>query len=128
MRRWIQCSAVLLLSVTLGLHWAALQTAAWVGMFLGHLQTESVTTAVSKTLDGEHPCRVCQFVREGRSAQRTDDATPADARGASKLEQFVRLEAVPHLEASTRIPPAYPFPPLWSARSERPSLPPPRPA
>lgn len=117
--------AVCLLSLSLGLHWAVLQTAAWAGMFLERVQTESVSAAIEKTFDGEHPCRVCLLVREGRRAQTTDDSAPGPVRTV-KLDACVRLDAVPVLEPSAAPPAAYPDGPPCERRSEPPSLPPPR--
>lgn len=64
---------VLLLVLSLGLHWAFLQTVAWTGMLMSYAQQGTLTEAVSKTFDGEHPCKMCQFVEQGRAQERQQD-------------------------------------------------------
>lgn len=65
--RW---AVFLMLSLTLGLQWAALQTIAWATMFSGHLRSEAVSVAFQKTFDGQHPCQICDFVAQGRATER----------------------------------------------------------
>jgi len=115
---------VLLLCLSLGMHWAVLQGVAWTGMFLANLNQGTVTEAVEKTFDGEHPCPLCLAVKEGQK-QEKDDSKPLTAKSVKKFEAV--------LVAETRLvaPPAQirSFPWLVSrfeGRSERPSMPPPR--
>ena len=115
---------VLLTCLSLGMHWAVLQGVAWTGMFLANLNQGTVTEAVEKTFDGEHPCRLCLTVKEGQK-QDKDDSKPLAAKSVKKFEAV--------LVAETRLvaPPAQirSFPWLVSrfeGRSERPSMPPPR--
>jgi len=115
---------VLLLCLSLGMHWAVLQGVAWTGMFLANLNQGTVTEAVEKTFDGEHPCPLCLAVKEGQK-QEKDDSKPLTAKSVKKFEAV--------LVAETRLvaPPAEirSFPWLVSrfeGRSERPSMPPPR--
>ena len=67
----IVLAAVLIFSI--GGHWAILQSGAWVGMFISFSQTGSVTEAVVKTFDGNHPCKVCHLVSEGKRAEKKDE-------------------------------------------------------
>ena len=60
---------MLALVFSIGAHWLVLQSVAWVGMVVSYSQEASVTEAFSKTFDGEHPCRLCEFVKEGRNAE-----------------------------------------------------------
>jgi hypothetical protein len=60
---------IALLGATGG-HWAVLQTVAWATMLADNLQTESVTTAITKTFDGENPCRMCNQIAEGKKAEK----------------------------------------------------------
>lgn len=64
---------VLVLALSLGLHWALLQTVAWTGMLVRYAQTDSLAIAVSKTFDGDHPCPLCVAVEQGRAAERQQD-------------------------------------------------------
>lgn len=47
-----------------------LQMCAWTGMVARFAQEGPVTEAISKTLDGKHPCRLCHAVRDGRAEER----------------------------------------------------------
>lgn len=53
----------------LGGHWVVLQTAAWVGMTVEFSKEESISTALSKTFDGQHPCKICTAVKKGQSEE-----------------------------------------------------------
>ncbi len=63
-----QLVAVLVVSLTLGLHWAALQSVAWVSMFVRYSQTTTLQQALAWTFDGQHPCALCELVADGRKA------------------------------------------------------------
>ena len=115
---------VLLLCLSLGMHWAVLQGVAWTGMFLANLNQGTVTEAVEKTFDGEHPCPLCLAVKEGQN-QEKDDSKPLAAKSVKKFEAVLVAETrlvAPSAEIRS-------FPWLVSSfegRSERPSMPPPR--
>jgi len=68
---------VLLLVLSLGLHWAFLQTVAWTGMLVSYAQQGTFAEAVSKTFDGEHPCTMCKVVQQGRAAERQQEQQAA---------------------------------------------------
>lgn len=68
MRVVLRVVAVLLLVLSLGLHWAVLQTVAWTGMLISYSQ-EGVREAIAKTFDGEHPCPLCKAVAKGRAEE-----------------------------------------------------------
>ncbi len=65
-----RCGLVLMLVLTLGLHWALLQTVAWTNMFAHNLQTGSITEAWTKTFDGKHPCQLCKQISAGKKAEK----------------------------------------------------------
>ena len=57
-----------------GGHWTVLQSVAWVGMVVSYTQTDdSLASAVEKTFDGQHPCDLCEVVKDGRNADREQD-------------------------------------------------------
>ena len=56
---------VVSLCAALGLHWAALQSVAWVGMIWSYSQSGSVASAIEKTFDGKHPCPLCNAISKG---------------------------------------------------------------
>ena len=69
-RRWI---LVVLLTFSIGGHWVILQSGAWVGMLVNFSRTDSVAEAMVKTFDGDHPCKVCKFVEEGKKAEKAPE-------------------------------------------------------
>jgi hypothetical protein len=75
LRRFGQCSLVVALALSLGLHWASLQMVAWTGMFLGHASVESWSGAWERTFDGQHPCALCLAIQEGRAAEKAAEET-----------------------------------------------------
>lgn len=78
------------LMISIGLHWAVLQSAAWVGMAVVYsVEKGSVVQGISDTFDGEHPCPLCQAVSEGVKE------TPAKNGGAPlKLDKDLKLTLV----------------------------------
>src|SRR4026209_2274759 len=60
--KWV---VVLMLVLATGGHWAFLQSIAWVSMAVQFSQSDSLPTALLKTLDGQHPCKLCKVVNEG---------------------------------------------------------------
>jgi len=58
----------------IGGHWAILQSVAWTTMLADNLREGTVTEAVSKTFDGEHPCSMCKHIDEGKQAEKKSDA------------------------------------------------------
>lgn len=53
-----------------GGHWAVLQSLAWADMLAQNLQTESVSAAITKTFDGQHPCKMCKQIAAGKKAEK----------------------------------------------------------
>jgi hypothetical protein len=62
-------AALVALFVTLGGHWALLQSVAWARMLADFSRTETLGTAIGKTFDGEHPCPMCLQIREGKAQE-----------------------------------------------------------
>ncbi len=73
MSTWIKSITVLALVLTLGLHWALLQTVAWTGMVINYSQANPFPEAVSMTFDGEHPCRLCKVIKQGRTEEQRQE-------------------------------------------------------
>lgn len=69
MRRIPQALLVIALIISVGGHWALLQGVAWAGMVIRFSQTMTVSEAVEATFDGEHRCRLCRVVEEGRQQE-----------------------------------------------------------
>jgi hypothetical protein len=77
------CLFAVFLSV--GGHWAVLQSIAWARMFADFSRTESLASAVEKTFDGRHPCAMCLKIREGRAQEKN----PPPLLKWEKLPEFV---------------------------------------
>lgn len=71
--------------IAIGGHWAMLQTVAWVGMVVSYSEDFGVSEAISMTFDGEHPCKMCKIVKEGRAAEQQQQAT---LKADSKIDFF----------------------------------------
>ena len=61
---------IVALVAAVGGHWAVLQSVAWTNMLAGNLRAASVTEAFEKTFDGQHPCRLCQAIKEGKKSEK----------------------------------------------------------
>lgn len=74
------------LMVSIGGQWMVLQGVAWVGMAVSYsLEEGSVSSGLSKTFDGEHPCPLCKAVK--KSSQDNDEAAPGEKGfGKTKVE------------------------------------------
>jgi hypothetical protein len=68
--RLAQRGVVLAICLSLGMHWALLQSIAWTGMLISFAREGSVIEAVEKTFDGQHGCALCKKVKEGQDSTR----------------------------------------------------------
>jgi hypothetical protein len=129
MSRLSQLFVVAALVVSIGLHWAVLQSAAWVGMAVAYtVEKGSLSEGLSDTFDGDHPCPLCKAVK---LAQETEKKSPDGPKPPSKNKEMKLTLAL----VST---PRFVFPPgvapkAWIttsdaslSRHERPVTPPPR--
>ena len=73
LRRFAKWGVVAALMLTLGFHWAFLQSVAWVGMVVNYSQDGSVQQALVKTFDGQHLCPLCKMVKAGKSSESKQD-------------------------------------------------------
>ncbi len=83
----------------LGGHWVALQSVAWVGMVIDYSKQASLTTALEKTFDGEHPCDLCKTVSKGRGEEQKNET----------LKQVVKFEAVLPVHLALTVPVGQPW-------------------
>ncbi len=118
----VKIIAVVVLSISLGLHWLVLQTAAWGGMVVRFSQTESLCTAIEKTLDGRHPCQLCRLVQAGRA----DQSAPTNIRKLIRLEGCFISSKVLELPVVSRLSRIVQLVAPLKSRSEPPFLTPPR--
>ena len=70
MRNFARWFVVLALSLSIGLHWAFLQSAAWLNMAVSYAQDASISQAIGKTFDGSHPCAVCKRIQKGQDSDK----------------------------------------------------------
>jgi hypothetical protein len=111
---------VLALACSIGLHWAFLQSVAWVTMVVNYSQNATLKEAFEKTFDGQHPCALCKQVTAGKKSEKKADLQ-IETKQLTFLdcsESFFFLHAgFPILRPSNRIAPVLTDPP---------PLPPPR--
>jgi hypothetical protein len=69
--RWL---LVVALSLSIGLQWAVVQGAAWVGMFVSFSKEATFSQSLSRTFDGRHPCGWCKAAQRGESTQGKQNA------------------------------------------------------
>jgi hypothetical protein len=104
MSRLSQILIVAALVLSIGLHWAVLQSAAWVGMAVAYsVEKGSLTDGLSDTFDGNHPCRLCKAVQQGQESKSEDNQAPTTKTKEVKLTlalvtvpQFVFSPSAPH--------------------------------
>lgn len=109
------------LALLIGGHWAILQSVAWIGMTLRQAQSVPLTEALIKTFDGQHPCQLCKFVKDGKKTERKNPT----------INLLVKFEFVHELEAGAlfhqdKYPAALPVADSSRSFSETPPAPPPR--
>ncbi|WP_395717637.1 hypothetical protein [Prosthecobacter sp.] len=63
---------VMLVCLSLGMHWVLLQGVAWTGMIISFASQGTVLEAVEKTFDGQHGCALCAKVKEGRESSQKE--------------------------------------------------------
>lgn len=116
--RWL---VVLALTFSVGAHWALLQSVAWLGMAVVYVKVAPLKEALSKTFDGQHPCKICKFVREGQQSSQKSEHPPADIRLDLVLDGTEVFLNWPEMAPLSRFEGA-----PWSVRALAPPLPPPR--
>lgn len=116
--KWL---VVLALTLSLGAHWALLQSAAWFSMVVNYSQETSFEDAVKMTFDGEHPCKLCNFVQDGKKAEKERDVTKVECEKKFFAEEKLLIPDRPTdfavLSATAESP---------LTRCDLPSTPPPR--
>ena len=76
---------VLTLTLSLGAHWALLQSVAWVGMVVTYSHDSTFTEALSKTFDGKHPCKLCKIVQESKAKDKKQETQ----KPSKEVEKFL---------------------------------------
>jgi hypothetical protein len=117
-RSIIKVSVVILLVLTLGLHWALLQTIAWTGMVVAYSADSSFRLGVVKTFDGKHPCPLCKIIKQGRTEEKkrqqerqVDPTLKLDLAPFLAATELVNICVFPHISAQTGCAPPRSDPP-----------------
>jgi hypothetical protein len=71
---------IIALSVSIGGHWAALQSFAWASMLVEYSQRASVAKAIAQTFDGQHPCALCKQIVTGQHTPVKKGSLPTKAK------------------------------------------------
>jgi hypothetical protein len=100
-RSVVRFTTVLVLVLSLGLHWALLQTVAWTGMIISYSRDASFSEAVSKTFDGEHPCPMCKVIKKAR-AEEKDQQQKQQVKPGSKMDLGLVWQCTPFHFSSER--------------------------
>jgi hypothetical protein len=110
------------LLISIGGHWALLQSVAWVGMAVNYSIDEgSVATGLKKTFDGNHPCPLCKLVDKGLDSEKK----PEPKVKTFKLDLFLTTRVIVLSPPQFReIPRA--LNEVAEPRTARPPAPPPR--
>jgi len=109
-----QVIAAIALFFIIGGHWGVLQTVAWANMIWTYTtQDGSVLAGAKKTFDGEHPCNMCDSIKE---AKKQEKKAPEILSTTKKIELFA-LEAASVLPALVSAPCQFPLPRNLSAES-----------
>ena len=127
------CRACILLALvlSLGLHWTVLQSAAWVSMIVSYSQEGSLSEALEKTFDGEHPCELCRMIDRGTSeSPETGDKEIPSAptkEVAKKIDLFsTRAPSFFFVQTHTVGEDFAPYSVAAMSRTELPAVPPPQ--
>jgi hypothetical protein len=64
---------VFALLCAIGAHWVVLQSVAWTTMLAQNLRNTSLSEAVERTFDGEHPCPLCKNIAKGKQAEKKSE-------------------------------------------------------
>jgi hypothetical protein len=86
-----QIIAAVALFFIIGGHWGVLQTVAWANMIWTYsTQDGSVLAGAKKTFAGEHPCNMCDSIKE---AKKHEKQAPEILSATKKIELFALNDA-----------------------------------
>jgi hypothetical protein len=121
MQRFSKCLIVAMLTLSLGLHWALLQTVGWAGMVWQYSKDASLSVALAKTFDGQHPCQICKIVTEGQNSEKKQEAQQPLVKLEFSLASAPVVLYPPAIHSTISLPAD-----LADSRSYLPPTPPPR--
>jgi len=77
---------ILALTISLGAHWAFLQSIAWAGMLYSNAQETTLSEAVTLTFSGNKPCSLCKAIEKGKAQERQAEQETIQPSKDLKLE------------------------------------------
>jgi hypothetical protein len=86
MKSFAMASMAVSLFIAIGGPLALLQGVAWVTMVHDFSKSGSLSQAVEKTFDGQHPCPLCQKLAKARAAE---EKAPVSVKIDKKAEVFI---------------------------------------
>jgi len=119
-RRLLQLAVACALILAVGAHWVVLQSVAWAGMVITFSQSAPLTVALQRTFDGQHPCKLCKVVEEGRHSEQQQTVLKPGLKLDFFLERPAAFALLPSGEPSLAAPA-----PCVSQHLESPPTPPP---
>lgn len=112
-----------MLMISIGMHWALLQSIAWTGMLVRYSQQGySVSAALAQTFDGKHPCKLCRVTESGRKAQTSSEKIVP----IHKQDLFSQPLEISWNPDFTEVAREFPAPGTWGSVQFKPPFPPPR--
>lgn len=84
-----------------GGHWGVMQAVAWGNMIVDYSARDGWIAGAKKTFDGEHPCRMCKAIEEGKKKE-----TGSNDRKLPQASQGLVLKECVLSEAPVLSPPA----------------------
>jgi hypothetical protein len=76
LRRIGHAFTVFALLIAIGAHWTILQSIAWTTMLADNLRDASLSEAVGRTFNGEHPCALCKEIAKSKQAEKKTEFLP----------------------------------------------------
>ena len=71
---------ILAICMSIGAHWAALQSVAWATMLVEYSQHATLKKAIAQTFDGDHPCNLCKRVVAEQQLPKKSDTQKSQTR------------------------------------------------
>ncbi|MFY8216896.1 MAG: hypothetical protein ACOVMP_09905 [Chthoniobacterales bacterium] len=83
----------------LGGHWGVLRSVAWTTMIIERSTSVPLMEAISSTLSGKSPCKMCKVIAEKSSQEKS---TPMGLKLDKKIDPFslVTLSELPRVKSS----------------------------
>ena len=63
------------LIMSIGAHWALLQSVAWTTMLADNLRTHPLAESVARTFDGKYPCPICKAIAAAKKSEKKNEFT-----------------------------------------------------